>query len=222
MKETNLLLLITIYFLCGVPNLKAQESNPNGYYGSIYGLFVFMASNHPDLVADGFFDYSLNGFFTTGVEVGKYFGKNNLHISLSKGFSTLPESIEDYDVEPMDGEIELQNSFAIAMNYRQQISKIKQIDKIIVNIGSRVSTMYYRYSGVKAIRQDDRDGGPPTYTFDNYGMNTVGIEAAPYLEIGKHAPGKKGIFLNWEFLSIRLTYKGAGLGLQKVAIILKF
>lgn len=55
MENTKLILLLTIYFIFGATSIKAQKSKPNGYYGSIYGVFDFMASNHPDLVKDGFF-----------------------------------------------------------------------------------------------------------------------------------------------------------------------
>ncbi|MCH2450698.1 MAG: hypothetical protein MK198_11200 [Gracilimonas sp.] len=223
MKKRTYLLMIFTVSLIWPCIIQAQEYMPEGYFGSINGSFHLLISNHPDLVwDDGLFNYSLAGFVMTGVDIGKYHGKHNFYLSLQRGFSILPESIEDEDTEPRDGEVELQNATSVAFSYRQQVSRIKETNRVVLNLGSRVTALYHNYSGVQATRHQDPFGAPPTYTFEEYGMNTFGIEAAPYLEIGKQAPGKKGIFFNWEFINFRFGYKHAALGLQKVSIILKF
>lgn len=208
--------------LIDLGTLKAQENQPTGYSGSIYFAADFMANKHPELVSDGFFEYNLNLFYIFGIEAGKYYGKNNFHLSVSRGIGDLFESIEDLGVEPMDNEVELQNSFSVALSYRQQISRVKETNRLVLNIGSRVTTMFYRYTGVKAKRDENSNAFSPTYTFNNFGMNTIGIEGAPYVEIGKHAPGEVGVFLNYELLYFRFNYQGAGVGTQRVSIILKF
>lgn len=181
-----------------------------------------MASKHPELISGGFFNYDLNLFYNSGIEAGLYQGKNNFNLTVSKGNADIFESIEEQGVEPMDNEVELHNSFSVALSYRQQYSRLKETDRVVANIGSRVTTMFYHYTGVKAIRHQASDGGAPTYTFEGFGMNTFGIEGAPYFEIGKQVSDKAGIFLNYELLYFRVTYQGFGIGTQRVSIMLKF
>lgn len=91
-----------------------------------------------------------------------------------------------------------------------------------MNFGNRLSAMYNNYEGVKAYRQNDPNGGPPTYKFDDFSMNTIGLEARAYAEIGRKVPGKMGVFLNVELLYIRYNYKGFGLGAPRITIISRY
>ncbi|WP_428236186.1 hypothetical protein [Gracilimonas sp.] len=203
--------------------IQAQDYTPGGYYASVHGGFDLLASNHPALVADGFFNFHLAGYVLTGVDVGKYSGKDNYHISIYRGFSASPKSIEDPDVEPGDKEVELQDLYSIGFTYKKQASRIKNTNRIVVNMGGRITTRVNYYSGVKAMRNTSENSGrPPTYTFNDFGMINGGVEIAPYLEVGKQSFGKKGVFINWELIYFRVGYQHIGLGTQKVSIILKF
>lgn len=212
-----MLLLVSISI-----HAQHQQDSGKGYQLSLQRSYDMLASSNPALNSEGFFNFHLTGFKMVGLGVGRFNGKEQFQLSAFKGEANFPESIEDPGVEPLNKEVELQKAYSFALTYRKQVSRIKNSNRIVVNAGGRISAVFNYYRGVKAFREHRTGELRPSYTFGDFRMTTGGIEAAPYLEVGKHPPGRLGIFLNWELLYFRLGYYQLALGAQKVSIILKF
>ncbi|MCP9292251.1 hypothetical protein [Gracilimonas sediminicola] len=202
--------------------IQAQDNTPTGYYASVHGAYDVMANNNLGLIADGFFTFHLQGTVLTGIDVGKYKGKDNYHISIYRGFMHPYYNINGPDKEPADKAVEIQKLYSLGLTYRKQATRVKKTKRIKVNVGGRVTVKVDRYSGIQARQNADDSWQRPTYTFDDFKMLTPGLEVAPYLEVGKQTPGEKGLFLNWEYLYFRVGYQHVALGVQKVSIVLKF
>ena len=163
------------------------------------------------------FDYHLDGYTSFGIEAGQLIGRKTFSGFFRYGNSIIEPEMEQYGGQ--HGEIEIPDYFILGANFKYQISKLKESQKLVFNSGIRSSAIYGRYWGIRAF---DDNSSPNRSKFEDFHINLFGLEAGYYFEFGRKPVDKTGLFFNIEPIYVRATTDGFGIGLLKTSASVYF